>query len=112
MTVAQIPSLPSSRTTHGDDVRSSDHTAAPQSPAARAVIEAALALGLEDRVSLLESLELSVADEMPPWNPDEFRQRWSQELQRRLDDYDSGREAFYSEEEFRAKSKALLERLR
>ena len=112
MTVAQRPSLPSSPTTHGDDVRSSDHAASPQSSAARAVIEAALALGLEDRATLLESLELSVADEVLPWNPEEFRQRWSQELQRRLDDYDSGREASYSEEEFRAKSKALLERFR
>ena len=75
-------------------------------------MEAALALGLEDRAALLESLEMSVASEMPSWNAVEFRQRWSQELQRRLDDYDSGREASYSEEEFKAKSKALLERLR
>lgn len=32
------------------------------------------------------------------------------ELQRRLDDYESGKEPSYSEEEIRAKVKALLER--
>ena len=78
------------------------------SPEVQAVIQSAMMLPLKDRQTVVAFIEHSLDEELPPLSPQEFREAWSAELQRRLDDYDSGRDPGFSEEEIRAKVQALL----
>ncbi len=78
------------------------------SPEVQTVIRSAMMLPLKDRRIVVEFIEHSLDEELPPLSPQEFREAWSAELQRRLDDYDSGRDPGFSEEEVRAKVAALL----
>ncbi len=77
-------------------------------PEVQAVIQSAMKLPLKDRQTVVAAIEHSLDDELPPLSPQEFREAWSAELQRRLDDYDSGRDPGFSEEEVQAMVEKLL----
>ena len=79
-------------------------------PEVQAVIQSAMALPLKDRRTVVAFIEHRLDEELPPLSPKEFREAWAAELQRRLDDYDSGRDPGFSDEEFKAKVAALLGR--
>ena len=79
--------------------------------AAHAVIEAALELSPRERFDVLQLIELSLSEPMSAESSDEQRRVLTEELQRRLDDYDSGRDPGFSEEEVRTKVAALLGQL-
>ena len=76
--------------------------------AAQAVVEAALGLSPRERFDVLQMIERSLSEPLPPQSSDEQREAFTAELQRRLDDYDSGRDPGFSEEEVRARVAAIL----
>ena len=76
--------------------------------AAQAVVEAALGLSSRERFDVLQLIELSLSEPLPQESLDDQRIAMTTELQRRLDDYDSGRDPGFSEEEVRAKVEAIL----
>lgn len=78
------------------------------SSAAQAVVEAALELSPDERFDVLQLIGLSLSAPLSLESTGEQRKALAEELQRRLDDYDSGRDPGFSEEEIRAKVEALL----
>lgn len=80
------------------------------SSAAQAVVEAALGLSPHERFDVLQLIELSLSEQLSTESSDAQQNALTSELQRRLDDYDSGRDQGFSEAEVRAKVDALLGR--
>lgn len=78
--------------------------------AAQAVIEAALGLSPRERFDVLQFIELSLSEPLSADSSATQRNALTEELRRRLDDFDSGRDSGFSEEEVRSKVDALLGR--
>ena len=69
---------------------------------AQKVVDAALELSRDDQIGLLQVLESHLADLIENELPSRSREEFVAELQRRLDDYDSGRDPGFTEEEVAA----------
>ena len=78
--------------------------------AAQAVVEAAMGLSPRERFDVLQLIELSLSEPLRADVTEAQRNTLTEELQRRLDDYDSGRDPGFSEEEIQSKVEALLGR--
>ncbi len=76
----------------------------------QSVIDSAMALPPNERLAVAAIIEHSLDDELPPLSSDEFRLEWLAELKRRWEDYQSGREPSYSEDEVHAMVNAMLGR--
>ena len=75
---------------------------------AQTVVDAVLELSHDDQVGVMQVLEMQLLEPGGGLRCGS-REEFAAELRRRIDDYDSGRDPGFSEEEVAAKIKSLLE---